>query len=110
MPRLLACGPDDDEDGYLLATRLVPNSRHLNPDTDRHLLPQLQQALQAVHSVGVAHGDLRDHNILVEEGALGGGDTGQRVWLIDFGKAVVGASQEQKIDEMREVSLLLGFS
>lgn len=111
VPRLLACGPDEDEDGYYFATRLIPNSRHLNLDTDRHLLPLLKQALQAVHSVGVVHGDLRCNHILVEEdGALnGGGGTGLRVWLIDFGRADVGASQLQKIDEMRELSLLLGL-
>ena len=64
-----------------------------------------------MHSVGVVHGDLRYQNILVEEDALLGREhTGQRVWLIDFGMADVGASQQQKINEMQEMSLLLGVS
>lgn len=105
--RLLACGPDDAEDGYLLATRLLTNSRHLNRDTDGHLLPQLQLALQAVHNLGVLHGDLRNQNILVEEGdpPLGGGR--QKVWLIDFGNSSVNATQVEKDGEMSELSLLL---
>lgn len=103
VPSLLACGPDGEEEGYMLATRLVPRSRHLDPETDSHLLPQLQQALQAVHNLDVVHGDLRLQNILVEEGT--GGE--QRVWLIDFGHAERNGTQKQKDSEMRELLLLL---
>lgn len=122
MPRLLACGPDVDKEGQLLATRLIPNSRHIDPKNDRHLLPQLRSALRAVHALGVVHGDLREANILVEEGQ-GGAESGegssslssceeppppprQRVWLIDFGLSELDATESHKDGELYDLSLL----
>ena len=106
VPRLIACGLDGKEEGYLLATRLIANSRHMDPKADAHLLPQLQQSLKAVHEAGVVHGDLRPSNILVEE--LHGVEAGwkQRVWIIDFGHAVLDAVQKLKDDEMQDLILL----
>jgi tRNA A-37 threonylcarbamoyl transferase component Bud32 len=105
VPRLMACGPDGEEHGYLLATRLVPNSRHFDPATDEHLIPQLWQALRAVHDRGVVHDDLRWPNILVQEGVEG---QQQAVWLIDFGHAKMDGTQQEKDDEMHDLSLMLG--
>ena len=67
VPRLMACGLDGEGNGYLLVTRLIANSRHINPQSDGHLVPQAMQALEAVHDVGICHGDLRLENILVGE-------------------------------------------
>lgn len=110
VPRLIACGLDGKEEGFLLATRLIANSRHMDPKADAHLLPQLQSSLKAVHEAGVVHGDLRPSNIIVEE--LHGLDAGreQRVWIIDFGHAELDATRKLKDDEMQGLMTLFSSS
>ena len=111
VPRLMACGLDGEDKGYLLATRLVASSRHFDPRSDGHLLPEVQQALQAVHDAGVVHGgDLRLDNILVEvhEGICGEAEgRRKRVWLIDFGLAEVDVTEQQRKEEMHDLLRLL---
>lgn len=101
VPKLLAHGVCNKGRSYMLATQMVAG-RHFNPATDSHLLPQLQQALQKVHALGVAHADLREENILVEES-----DAVPRVWVLDFGHAKLNATPAEKAADMHDLSCLL---
>lgn len=95
LPRLAAAGADCGGSGFVTATRYV-KGRHLNPSTDQHLRPQLERALAAAHACGVAHGDLRESNVLVQEEAGGS----QRAWLIDWGNATLCATQQEKDEDI----------
>lgn len=48
---------------------------------------QIVQGLAAAHSAGVIHRDLKPENILVQQLALEGGGTRERLVLVDFGLA-----------------------
>jgi tRNA A-37 threonylcarbamoyl transferase component Bud32 len=89
VPPLVAAGAESRGDGFVTATQYI-RGRYLDPARDQHLLPQLESALAAAHACGVAHGDLRESNVLVQSEP----DGGQRAWLIDWGDAALGASQQ----------------
>lgn len=91
-PALCAVGPGYNDRGFLLATRYVEGSRHLNPATDQRLLPELLQMLAAVHACQVSHNDIRPDNVLVEERPEGK----QRAWLVDWGFSSLNATEEEK--------------
>ncbi|GFH15289.1 protein kinase domain [Haematococcus lacustris] len=59
----------------------------------------LQQALQTIHRHGVAHGDVRADNILLQ-------DCGNNPWvmIIDFGQAYLHPTPEQCEGELAEVA------
>jgi tRNA A-37 threonylcarbamoyl transferase component Bud32 len=58
-------------------------------------------AFNAIHTIGVVHGDVRADNILVA-------DKGNAVWIIDFEFAeVVGVEDACLTQEMEEVKRLL---
>jgi len=86
----------------VIATRYV-KARYFNPCTDQHLRQQLERALAAAHACGLSHGDLRDSNVLVEEAAGGK----QRAWLIDWGHAVLRATQEDMAEDTWALRSLL---
>jgi tRNA A-37 threonylcarbamoyl transferase component Bud32 len=92
VPELLAAGTCHDGEACVLATRRIHSCRQLEPSRDMHLQPQVEEALAAVQALGLAHGDVRRQNVLVEE--LQG--AGQRVWLIDWGFAAVDATPEEQ--------------
>lgn len=104
IPPLVALGAAFGQDDYILATQYV-RGRQLRPADDAHLLPQLQEALQAVHGLGILHGDIRRQNILVsvESGR-------QRVWLIDFGYAKQQASESEFNIEMEQLAFVFASS
>lgn len=89
---LLAAGTGKDGHSCVLAVERMQGCSHLDPSRDSDTLPDLQQALQAVHSHGVAHTDLRPENILVQKLAA----CSKKVWLIDWGFAALHATQEQQ--------------
>ena len=92
VPPLLALGRGQGGRSFMLATRYL-QGRHLDPDRDEHLAPQLSQAVEQLHGLGVAHCDLRPENVMVVQ------EKGQeRVWLIDFGQARQGAEEGFKRD------------
>jgi serine/threonine-protein kinase len=97
VPRLVAAGAESSGNGFVTATCYI-QGRYVDPARDQHLVPQLERALAAAHACGVAHGDLRQSNVLVQQEPGGG----QRAWLIDWGNAVLSASQ-QDMDEDRMI-------
>jgi tRNA A-37 threonylcarbamoyl transferase component Bud32 len=99
VPALLAAGAGNGGASRVLATAFVRSSRELDPSTDRHLLPQLRQAVAAVHARGVAHSDVRRQNVLVQEG----GAHKQRVWLIDWGFSALQATQQAMDEDVRRL-------
>ncbi|KAK9830106.1 hypothetical protein WJX72_009823 [[Myrmecia] bisecta] len=96
IPVLLAVG--EGRAGFVLATELLAG-RHidLRRPQDRGLLPCARAALNAVHGHGVAHNDLRQHNIMVVQNAAGQ----PTVKLIDFGCSQLNSSSATQQSEMR---------
>lgn len=75
VPHLVAHGPGVGGHGYFLATEYLEGAVPLCPSSNEAVRDAALAALGAVHAAGVAHGDLRASNILVQ---------GSKVWLIDF--------------------------
>ena len=67
----------DYVDGENLAERLKRTGRSMTESEVRLILPQILDALKAVHDAGIWHLDLKPANILLEKGG--------NVKLIDFG-------------------------
>jgi tRNA A-37 threonylcarbamoyl transferase component Bud32 len=89
VPPLLALGRGQGGHSFMLATRYL-QGRHLDPARDAHLAPLLALAVEQLHTLGVAHCDLRSENVMVVQ------EQGQeRVWLIDFGHARQGAGEDE---------------
>jgi RIO-like serine/threonine protein kinase len=66
---------------------------------------EILKAFEAIHSLGVVHGDIRTHNILVADG-------GNEIWIVDFECAEIiedgNAEKESKTsEEMQFVKELL---
>jgi RIO-like serine/threonine protein kinase len=102
-PQLAAAGYDSTGTAFVLGTRYLQWARYM--PSDQRLRPQLERALAAAHAVGIAHNDLRDSNVLVQMDHAGQ----DRLWLIDWGNAVVNASLEQlNKDQLCMESLLSG--
>lgn len=59
----------------------------LAPSRAINFARQIVQGLAAAHSAGVIHRDLKPENILVQQLALEGGGTRERLVLVDFGLA-----------------------
>lgn len=77
-----------------LLTRLVPNARTLLralPDAEHPeiLLGRVAEAVAQLHVQHVWHADLNATNVLV--------DAGGRIWLIDFDRAELGASEPGRL-------------
>jgi tRNA A-37 threonylcarbamoyl transferase component Bud32 len=90
IPRLVGHGPGVGGRGYFLATELV-DGRPLNRGgEDQAVCDAALAALRVVHAAGVAHGDLRASNIVVQ---------GSRVWLIDFTHAEADADGDTLVWE-----------
>jgi tRNA A-37 threonylcarbamoyl transferase component Bud32 len=81
--------------GYILATELIHGEVLSDDNASQELCHAALTALRTVHSMGVAHGDLRRSNLLVE---------GSKVWLIDFSHAVADADTTNM---MKEEKLML---
>eukprot|EP00878_Enallax_costatus_P020158 GHUV01021291.1.p1 GENE.GHUV01021291.1~~GHUV01021291.1.p1 ORF type:complete len:146 (+),score=45.14 GHUV01021291.1:235-672(+) len=105
VPPLLAAGRDKDE-CVVLATVHVPDCSHLNPRDDRDVLQDLTAALAAVHSHGIAHGDIRCENVLVQKLA----DGKKKVWLMDWGLAVLGATTDEQARDLQDLDGLFESS
>lgn len=67
----------DYVDGENLAERLKKTGRPMTESEVRLILPQILNALKAVHDAGIWHLDLKPANIMLEKGGL--------IKLIDFG-------------------------
>jgi len=67
----------DYVDGENLAERLKKTGRPMTESEVRLILPQILDALKAVHNAGIWHLDLKPANIMLEKGG--------KVKLIDFG-------------------------
>eukprot|EP00878_Enallax_costatus_P037117 GHUV01041908.1.p1 GENE.GHUV01041908.1~~GHUV01041908.1.p1 ORF type:complete len:150 (+),score=38.62 GHUV01041908.1:276-725(+) len=106
VPPLLAAGHDRDGVLAVLAVERVQDCRHLDPSNDLDVLPDLKDALAAVHGHGVAHGDIRCQNILVQRLA----DGGKKVWLIDWGFSTLEATQEEQEEDWETLLNLFGIS
>ncbi|KIY98652.1 hypothetical protein MNEG_9309 [Monoraphidium neglectum] len=68
------------------------------------------RALARVHRAGgpgFLHGDVRLHNILLEEEAAASSDGNPRCFVIDFGRASEGGSRAQQRREVEELQVLL---
>lgn len=82
VPRLVHHGPGVGDHGYFLATEYLEGQPLCPSIKCQAVCDAALAALRAVHAVGVAHGDLRSSNFLVQ---------GSRVWLIDFTHSVADA-------------------
>jgi len=65
-----------------LLTQRIPGARPLADLLERAPLPQVAEAICAMHRAGVWHADLNAYNILVDDAGC--------VWLIDFDRATSG--------------------
>eukprot|EP00878_Enallax_costatus_P019715 GHUV01020807.1.p1 GENE.GHUV01020807.1~~GHUV01020807.1.p1 ORF type:complete len:366 (+),score=86.68 GHUV01020807.1:382-1479(+) len=96
VPSVVCHGPGADGRGYYIATQRVKGQTLDAISRAGSLTPSVRDAalsaLQLVHSLGVAHGDLREANILVD---------GSRVWLIDFSHASLDPDQVTTESEER---------
>lgn len=103
IPTLLAFGYWDYRAVYLIATSVVQGEP---PTTAMHAaLPAAEQALKAIHALGVAHGDIRPDNILVEQQGV----DEPKVWFLDFGRSHVAGAGEC-LDEIAELHALFRSS
>ncbi len=102
-PALLAAGLCKGSEAYVIATEFI-DGRPLDPAVDAQLLLAAQEALDALHSLGIAHSDLRPANWIVQQPQ--GGE--QRLWLLDFSHSRVGASQQEM--QADEAALLRMFN
>mmetsp|Transcript_28447 Transcript_28447/g.62593 ORF Transcript_28447/g.62593 Transcript_28447/m.62593 type:complete len:543 (+) Transcript_28447:317-1945(+) len=98
VPALHGCGFWQDGLVYVLAMSVI-RGEHPGAAGKQgaaaHLLAPAEQALKAIHALGVAHGDIRAENILVgEEG---------KVWFIDFGLSRVDPSAEECEEELQQL-------
>ena len=83
----------------VIVTRLAGASLPEGHRVPHHLHKHLRSALAALHKAGVAHGDLRCSNFLLE---------GKKVRLADLGRAVLHASQEELNSEKKQLFSILG--
>ena len=88
---------DSTVEDYILRTTLTCSER-LN------LLAALQQAVDKLHSIGIAHGELYSFNMMVGKDPSGyripGGD--MYLYLIDFDRSVTSSSPEYKENVMKD--------
>lgn len=90
IPRLVCHGPGVGARGYFLATELIDGRPLHCGSEDLAVCDAALSALRVVHAAGVAHGDLRASNIVVQ---------GSRVWLIDFTHAEADAGSSTLLKE-----------
>lgn len=69
--------------------RRIRREGRLAPDLVKQLAPQLAAALDAAHSRGVVHRDLKPGNIMLEEDSAG-----VHIWVTDFGLSRVHDAQD----------------
>jgi serine/threonine protein kinase len=84
-------------DGILVARRTLPVPQAVA------VVVQLCNALSAVHQFGIVHRDLKPSNVLIARSPLG-----DRVELIDFGVAQVGAENDVTEEKLTKMGELLG--
>ncbi|MDQ3032829.1 MAG: serine/threonine-protein kinase [Myxococcota bacterium] len=84
-------------DGILIARRTLPVAQAVA------VVVQLCQALSAVHQFGIVHRDVKPSNVLIARSPLG-----DRVELIDFGVAQVGAADDVTGEKLTKMGELLG--
>ncbi|KAJ9517454.1 hypothetical protein QJQ45_024912 [Haematococcus lacustris] len=101
LPVMHGCGYWGGRNTFFLATAVVPGLP-MSPCTDvvadQDLAQAARQALQAIHQRGVAHGDVRADNILVQHC----GNTPQ-VIFIDFGQAYLHPTPEECQRELADL-------
>jgi eukaryotic-like serine/threonine-protein kinase len=76
--------------GRSLAQEIAQKEK-LGPDAARFLVTQLAAGLEAIHSVGIVHGDFKTSNVLLIDQPNGK----VRAVITDFGLAVQGAAADQ---------------
>lgn len=84
-------------DGVLLSRRTLPVPQAVA------VVVQLCQALAAVHQFGIVHRDLKPSNLLIAHSPLG-----DRLELIDFGVAKMGADEDVQETKLTRSGELLG--
>src|ERR1044072_5675198 len=77
---------------------LIATVGPLSDDQLERMVVKVAEILAAVHSVGVAHGDLRGQNLIVS----GGG-----IYLVDFGRAALRSSKRSRFRKRRRYDLLM---
>ncbi|GFH09477.1 protein kinase domain-containing protein [Haematococcus lacustris] len=110
LPVLHGCGYWRGRNSFFLATAVVPG--HTIDDCTDEVADGLgsaiaqaaRQALQAIHQRGVAHGDVRANNILVQHR----GNT-LKVIFIDFGHAHLHPTLEECKRELKELDQELRY-
>ena len=73
----------------------------MTKDQKKAVMYQLKNILSNIHNLKVSHNDIRFENIII--------DKDYKVWLIDFGLAVVDPSREQKNNDIWEMNFLLNY-
>ncbi|KAL6755106.1 hypothetical protein V8C86DRAFT_2684529 [Haematococcus lacustris] len=105
LPVLHGCGYWSGSNNFFLATAVVPGKpiNSCRGVADAQATAQAaRQALQAIHQRGVAHGDVRADNIMVQYfGSI------PQVIFIDFGHAYLHPTPEQCERELAELALAL---
>ncbi|KAJ9517668.1 hypothetical protein QJQ45_025149 [Haematococcus lacustris] len=107
LPVMHGCGYWGGRNTFFLATAVVPGLP-MSPCTDvvadQDLAQAARQALQAIHQRGVAHGDVRADNILVQHcGNTPQVNSGAAVIFIDFGQAYLHPTPEECQRELADL-------
>jgi len=80
---------------FVLAMSVIRGKHPIRGEQSPQSKASAVRALKAIHARGVAHGDIREDNILVEESG--------KVWFIDFGMSTLDPSPQQCQEELWEL-------
>ncbi|GFH20640.1 protein kinase domain-containing protein [Haematococcus lacustris] len=105
LPVLHGCGYWWGRNSFFLATSVVagePLNYCIDEAVSEAVAEAARQALTAIHQRGVAHGDVRYDNFLVQYH-----DDKAQVYIIGFGHAYLNPTPEECEDEMAELERVL---